>query len=367
MQADERAARVALALVPNIGPARYDLLLKTCQTAIGAFSAPFAFLEEIPGMTRAAATAMIHADPAAGQGALARLDALGGRCLLADDQEYPAMLRTIPDPPPVLFCLGDTGLLARPAVAIVGSRDHTRYGAEAAGMVAVTAASHGIVTVSGMARGLDAVAHGATMDGGGATIGVLGNGLGVVYPAANRALYERVAAEGLMVTEFPPGERPTVGTFPRRNRLISGLARVTVVVEASTKSGTLITVAAALEQGREVLVVPGPVTSPTSSGTNRLLRDGASPWLEADDLLAHYRDVVPAGDGSAGMPAAPPAPDLPPAQLALWQLCGGGPMHVDQLVERTGRSVPEVLADLAMLEIGGQLVQSPGQQFGRPR
>ena len=366
MREDERAARVALALVPNIGPARYDLLLKTCKSALGAFSAPFAFLGQIPGMTRAAATALTESDPRAGERALERLQALGGSCLLPEDEPYPGLLRAIPDPPPVLFCLGDTSLLSRPSVAVVGSRDHTCYGAEVATRIAGVAAAHGIVTVSGMARGLDAVAHAATLDAGGATIGVLGNGLGVIYPAANRLLYERVADGGLLVTEFPPGERPTVGTFPRRNRLISGLARVTVVVEASTKSGTLITVGSALEQGREVLVVPGPVTSPTSTGTNRLLRDGASPWLEPDDLLAHYRDIAPAVGGMVAGQESPVEPDLPPPQLELWHLCGGGLMQVDELVERTGRSAPEVLADLALLEIGGQVVQVPGRRFRRP-
>ena len=182
---------------------------------------------------------------------LDEVERAGGRALLATDPEFPALLRHIPDPPPVLFALGDLGLLDRPAVAIVGSRDHSAYGAEVCRERSPgRPPPAGLVVVSGMARGLDAVAHAAALDAGGATIGVLGNGLGVIYPAANRALYQRVAADGLLLTEFPPGERPHVGSFPRRNRLISGLARVTVVVEAAEGSGALITAGAALDQGR---------------------------------------------------------------------------------------------------------------------
>ena len=154
-------------------------------------------------------------------------------------------------------------------------------------MIAESAAGAGIVVVSGMARGLDAIAHQAALDAGGATIGVLGNGLGVIYPAANRELYAGVGQHGLLLTEFPPGERPGVGAFPRRNRLISGLARVTVVIEAAQGSGTLITVGTALAQGRDVMAVPGNITSATSVGTNRLIQDGAEPLIELADLLRH--------------------------------------------------------------------------------
>ena len=168
-------------------------------------------------------------------------------------------------------------------------------------------AQAGVVIVSGMARGLDAVAHTAALDAGGATIGVLGNGLGVIYPAANRALYERVASDGLLVTEFPPGERPNVGSFPRRNRLISGLSRVTVVVEAAVGSGALITAGAALDQGREVMAVPGNITSPLSAGSNRLIRDGAAPVLEPADLLQHFPEFVRVPSKASLQPVSPAA------------------------------------------------------------
>ncbi len=151
-------------------------------------------------------------------------------------------------PANLLFAAGDLSLLQRPAVAIVGSRDHSLYGEETCRAVAAAAAGAGIAVVSGMARGLDAVAHTAALDAQGSTIGILGNGLGVIYPAANRLLYQRMEERGLLLTEFPPGERPGIGAFPRRNRLISALARVTVVIEAAEGSGTLITVGTALSQ-----------------------------------------------------------------------------------------------------------------------
>ncbi|MBA3259198.1 MAG: DNA-protecting protein DprA, partial [Gemmatimonadales bacterium] len=358
MTDEERAAWVALALVPGVGPVRLQSLLRICQTPLGALAAPFAFLCTVPGMSAAAATAVKATTLTAGLRVLEQVERAGGRALLATDAEFPDRLRQIPDPPPVLFAQGYLGLLERAAVAIVGSRDHSGYGAEVARQMAWEAAAAGVVVVSGMARGLDAVAHGAALDAGGGTIGVLGNGLGVVYPAANRLLYERVIADGLLLTEFPPGERPNAGSFPRRNRIISGLARVTVVVEAGEGSGALITAGAALDQGREVMAVPGPITSPHSVGPNRLIRDGAAPLLEARDLLDHYPDVTPPAQArryeSRVGPAVKELPEsLGAGDRAVAELLGAEPVVLDDLVFRSGRSARELLAVLCGLEIAG--------------
>jgi DNA processing protein len=367
---DQRAAYLALAQVPGIGPARLQTLLQACETPLGAHSAPFEFLCTLPGISRAAATALKETSPEAGQRLLESAARAGASVLLPTDAEYPDVLRTIPDPPLVLFALGDLALVRRPAVAVVGSRDHSRYGGEICRAIAGGAASAGIVVVSGMARGLDAVAHTAALEAGGATIGVLGNGFGVVYPAANRELYQRVAAGGLLLTEFPPGERPNAGSFPRRNRLISGLARVTVIVEAKAGSGALITADAALEQGREVMAVPGPITSPVSHGTNRLIRDGAGPLLEMADLLQHYPEVAPpargSGDSLEAYPGVRPLPPgLSPAELAVVGLLGAQPLHVDDVVARAGSPVAEVLGILCGLEIQGAVEQLTGGLFRR--
>jgi DNA processing protein len=252
-----------------------------------------------------------------------------------------------------------------PAVAIVGSRDHSPYGAEVCRTLATAAARHGIVVISGMARGLDAVGHVAALDAGGGTIGVLGNGLGVVYPAANRALYERVAAQGLLLTEFPPGERPSVYTFPRRNRLISALARATVVVEAASGSGALITADAALEQGRDVLAVPGNITSHTSVGTNRLLRDGAVPVLEVADLLAVFPEAEPAGETERADEAVETDATVSPTELQVLAALGPVPMLIDDLAARAELPVPEALSALFTLELAGRVEQWPGGLFAR--
>src|SRR5580765_7220430 len=296
---DERAMYLAIAMTPGIGPHRLATLLQACTTSLGAHSAPFSFLSSLPGFSRAAATAVREARAEEGHRLLRQAEEMGARVMTLLDSDYPALLHTIGEPPPVIFLLGNCGLLDGPAVAIVGSRDHSPYGAEVCRTLATAAARRGIVVISGMARGLDAVGHLAALDAGGATIGVLGNGLGVVYPAANRALYERVAAQGLLITEVPPGGRPSVYTFPRRNRLISALARVTVVVEAASGSGALITAVAALEQGRDVLAVPGNITSHTSVGTNRLIRDGAIPVMEEEDLLGLYPEAGERRGGTA--------------------------------------------------------------------
>jgi DNA processing protein len=218
-----------------------------------------------------------------------------------------------------------------------------------------------------MARGLDAVAHTAALDCGGRTIGVLGNGHGVIYPAANRKLYERVAETGLLLSEFPPGERPTVGSFPRRNRLISGLARVTVVVEAASGSGALITAGTALDQGREVMAVPGNITSSVSVGTNRLIRDGAAPVLEPADLLQHFPELISSATAPHVVPTTGrPLPDVLSAEeRELAGFFGLEPIHPDELATRSRRPIGEVLGLLCGLEIAGVVEQQPGRVFRR--
>src|SRR3954470_2145545 len=332
---EERLAYLTLTQVPGMGPVRLKALLSAFSTAMGAYSAPFDFLGTLPGVSCALATAMKATPLEVGRKTAEEAERLGAGILVPEDDTYPDLLRHIADPPPVLFTLGDQALFLRPAAAIVGSRDHSNYGAVVCRSLASAAAGAGVVVVSGMARGLDAVAQTAALDTGGTTIGVLGNGLGVIYPAANRTLYERVARDGLLVSEFPPGERPHAGSFPRRNRLISGLSRVTVVVEAAAGSGALITAEFALEQGREVMAVPGNISSAVSVGTNRLLRDGATPLLEPSDLLQHFSGLPNAG---LMLPAAPnvsrPLPELSPEEQELAELFDTGSLHPDELSTR---------------------------------
>ncbi len=366
MALDDRSAYLALALTPGIGSARLHALLQHFDSPLGALSAPFALLRTVPGISAAAATAIGDSRTQGISPVLDALDRLSARCLLPGDAEFPAVCREIPDPPTLLFVQGDLSLLSRPAVAIVGSRDHSPYGGRVARLLAAESAARGITVVSGMARGLDAVAHAAALDVGGPTLGVLGNGLGVTYPAANRALYHRVGKQGLLVSEFPPGERPGPGSFPRRNRLISALARVTVVVEAAQGSGALITVNSALSQGKDVMAVPGPIDSQTSVGCNRLIRDGAEPLLAVEDLLAHFPECATLTPAAAALVqariAAPARPEgLSPAEHRILELLVPGGSAPDRLVDRSGLSTAEALAALGGLELRGLVVQDLGQ------
>ena len=367
MTDDDRIACLALMLVPGMGRVRLHALLEAFHTPSGAHSAPLECLCRVPGISRACAAAIKAVPLAEGRRVAEQVEQVGGQILMAGDPAFPPLLHHVDEPPPILFAQGNLGLLERPAVAIVGSRDHSAYGAVVARSIAGQAAQAGIVVVSGMARGLDAVAHAAALDAGGTTIGVLGNGLGVIYPTANRRLYERVAEGGLLLTEFPPGERPNAGSFPRRNRLISGLARVTVVVEAAVGSGALITARSALEQGREVVAVPGPITSSVSAGCNRLVRDGATPYLEPVDLFQFYPEARPLPEPEPAADSGPrPLPDtLGEAERELAESLEPEPVPLDLLVERLGRPVGPLLSALCSLELHGVVEQLPGRRFRR--
>ena len=367
---DEVAAYLALAQVPGIGSARVRTLVAAFETAAAALRAPHGAIAALPGFSRAAASAIRAASVRTGHEILAQLDRHGAIVLLPDDAAFPPLLCEIPEPPALLYAWGDVSLLRRVAAGIVGSRDHSAYGADAAQLLAAGVARAGVVVVSGMARGVDAIAHAAALDAGGASIGVLGNGFGVIYPAANRALYGRMGAKGCLVTELPPGERPHAGAFPRRNRLISGLAGVTVVVEAAPGSGALITADCALDQGRTVLAVPGPITSPTSLGCNRLIQQGAKPALNAGDILEELGLPVMAqpaaerpGTGVAPPERAPPS-DLSGLERSLWETLRNEPKHVDALVATAGSDTSAVLTALTELELRGVVKQQPGMLFG---
>src|SRR6266700_4448817 len=362
---DDLAAYLALAQIPGIGAARLRTLVAAFEIVYVVFRRPPGAIAALPGFGRAAATAIRASSPRPGHAVLEQLDRCGAAVLLPDDALFPPLVREIPEPPALLYVWGDAALLARPAAGMVGSRNHAPYGAEAARLLAPGVARAGVVVVSGMARGIDAIAHGAALDAGGTSVGVLGNGFGVIYPAANRALYERMIARGCLITELPPGERPHAGAFPRRNRLISGLAGVTVVVEAAPGSGALITADCALDQGRVVLAVPGPITSPTSLGCNKLIQQGAKPALAAADILEELGLPGTAqGAVEGGPPGRTPPPDLNALQRSLWETLRAEPRHVDVLVATAGAETSAVLTALTELEMRGVVQQRPGMVFG---
>ncbi|MBI4408477.1 MAG: DNA-protecting protein DprA [Gemmatimonadetes bacterium] len=296
--------------------------------------------------------------------ALETIERQGVAVLVEGDPRYPLeLLEQLIDRPPVLFARGRLELLGRPAVAIVGARSHTEYGAESARELAEGLARAGVVVISGMARGIDSLAHAAALAGG--TIGVLGCGIDVVYPPEHGRLYERMATEGLLLSEFPPGAPALRHHFPQRNRLIAALARGVVVIEARVKSGTIITVDHALDLGREVFAVPGPIGRPTSAGTNALIRQGAALVTGVQDILEGIGLAVP-----EDLPPETPATVRPPLGLgrdsvSLWRLLDREPRHPDELAARAGVSAPAAAVALLELELAGHARHLPGNRFVR--
>ena len=283
---------------------------------------------------------------------LARLAALGLRFLARSDPTFPPFLRAIHDPPPGLFLRGgaEVELLARPAVAIVGARACSAYGRQIARSLGRDLAAAGLVVVSGLARGVDAEAHRGALEAAGATVAVLGCGIDRDYPAAHRELAKQVAATALVVSEYAPGVEPAPWRFPARNRIVAGLCAATVVVEARERSGALITADFALEEGREVFAVPGEITSALSSGSNALLRLGATPLTCAQDVLESYGLVV--------VPAA--SPELGDSAAAVLECIREAPVGADELCRATGLSAGELSAALTELELAGVVSEEDG-------
>jgi DNA processing protein len=264
---------------------------------------------------------------------------------------YPPLLSELHDPPATLFVRGDADALPEAAVAVVGARSCSAYGAQVARTLARELASAGLVVVSGLARGVDGEAHRGALDGGGRTVAVLGCGIDRDYPRSHAELARRIVASGAVVSEYPPGVEPAPWRFPARNRIIAGLSLATVVVEARERSGALITADFALELGRDVFAVPGEITSGLSAGTNDLLRQGAAPLTSVRDVLESL-GVEPEPAARASM--------VSDAALAVLSLLGDGASGADELTRSSGLSSAEVAAALVELELGGLAAQAEG-------
>ncbi len=310
------------------------------------------------GIREEAARGIPAADDPAFLKTLERLEGDGVRLISLWDEDYPPLLRAIFDPPALLYLRGKPP--AGEALAVVGSRAATEAGRSWTAALCAELAAAGIAIVSGLARGIDTAAHQGALTGGGLTIGVLGCGIDRVYPPENARLFQRILEEGGILTEYSPGTPPLAGHFPGRNRIISGLCRGVLVVEAAEESGSLITADFALEQGREVFAVPGPVHGRTSAGPHRLIKEGATLVTGAADILAQLWPATPP-PGPKGEP-----PELPPEALLLWHLLGPEPLHVDELVARSGLTPMEVSDILLHLELAGEAEQRPGMRFSRP-
>ena len=356
--AGEWDAWIALKLVPGVGNVLGLGLVRAFGSPRAVFEAGERTLQSA-GVRREVRAALRRFDRWREVDAqLARLDRSGGRLVTWDDASYPETLREIHDPPLFLYVLGELIAGDGCAVAVVGSRDASPYARHMTAVISEGLASRGITVVSGLARGVDAAAHEAALRAGGRTVAVLGSGIDVVYPSEHHRLHMRIARTGAVVSEYPMGTQPDAENFPARNRIISGLSLGTVVVEATERSGSLITAQYAVEQGREVFAVPGPVGARTR-GTHQLLRQGAALAEDADDVL---REIAPHRRTPAVAPAPPLLSDLETAIVAqLDEL----PRSVDELIARTGLSAGSVLETLLILELRGIVRQLPGQSFAR--
>src|SRR2546428_5369633 len=307
--------------------------------------------------------------------------AAAAMCITRDEISYPANLREIPLPPERLWVRGRVEADDTLAIAIVGAREATQYGIGCAERLAADLAARGITIISGLARGIDSAAHRGALRAGGRTIAVLGSGVDVIYPPENRRLALEVAEGGAVVSQFAPGTPPLAGYFPVRNRVIAGLSLGVVVVEAAERSGSLITAGLAGELGREVMAVPGPLTSPLSEGAHRLIQDGAALIQGWEDIVGQlplrWRDCVKPVNATTATADSRSRDRLAPGQhadrhvedkndestLSLLRIIGQEPMGIDSIIERSGLTVGRASALLVTLEVDGRIRQLEGKRF----
>lgn len=358
--AAERLARLRLARTDGIGPLGFGQLLEAHGSALAACE-------------RLAADRRRLADEGAATGEMERAERIGARHVLLGEADYPALLTALSDPPPVLVVAGDMALAARPVVAMVGARNASAAGRGLAEEMAKALGETGWVVASGLARGIDSAAHRGALTTG--TIGCVAGGVDIAYPPENAALQAEIAEGGLLLSELPPGTEPQARHFPRRNRLIAGVARGLVVIEAAPGSGSLITARLAAEAGREVMAVPGHPADPRSRGGNRLLKDGAVLVEEAADVLAAlspfavferpvFERQAPKPRRAARIVPKPVGQKLEAGEGFLSLLSQSG-VTVDELVRASGLPASDVQARLADLEIDGQVVRLAGGRVAR--
>ncbi len=361
MLVDARAEAWARLQLAGVAPRPMVDLLRAFGNAEGVLAAsPAQRRRHVP----AAAASLLDAapDPARLQATLAWLGAPDHGLMAWDDSDYPRALLEIGDPPPVFYCQGRRELLAAPGLAIVGSRNATPQGCADAEAFAAALSASGFTIVSGLAQGIDAAAHRGGLRHAGSSIAVIGTGPDRIYPARNRDLAHELAARGLVISEFAPGTPPLKQNFPRRNRLVSGLSRGVLIVEATLSSGSLITARRAAEQGREVFAIPGSIHSPFSKGGHRLIREGAKLVETAQDILDELSVVAaPTKEG-----VAPRQREITDADArAVVRALGYDPADVDTLAARTALSASTVIAALTSLELDRHVASLPGGLWQR--
>jgi len=369
IEADLRRATVQLHLAAGVGAVTFGRLVDRFGDAGAVLAASRRELLSVAGVGEKTAQAVSEVTHEMVDDEFAEAEARGAAIVCLSDEAYPPALKTIPDPPPVLYVRGQIEPTDAVAVGIVGSRRCTHYGMEQAQRFGELLGRAGFTVVSGGARGIDTAAHRGTLAAGGRTIAVMGCGLSETYPRENRKLFDRIVADGqgAIVSELPMKTAVLAGNFPTRNRIISALSLGVLVVEAARRSGSLITAREAAEQGREVFALPGRVDSPLSQGTNGLIRDGAILVQGLEDMLEHLGEVGAKMTVEQPSVAEAILPGLSEAEQTLIAALKDGPMSLDELVRRTEIASGQVASSMTMLVLKGAVAQQPGNVFARKR
>jgi DNA processing protein len=349
---------VAFSLVKGIGAVRFQAILNFFGDPQIAWGAPTEALKEA-GLSDKIIENVVELRSSIDLDVIwEQIEAQGISVIIQTDEEYPRRLQEIEQSPPVIYMLGDLIAEDEWSVAVVGTRRVTAYGRQVAEEIAGTLARNGITVISGLARGIDSISHQAALDAGGRTVAVLGSGLDRIYPPENRRLAEEITVHGALISDYAPGTPPEASNFPPRNRLISGLSLAVVIVEAGQTSGALITAGFAADQGREVFAVPGNITSPGSKGTNRLIRDGAHPLLNPEQVLEALELTMIAEHRTARVALPTDA-----VEAQLFEALGREPLHIDEIRSRTEIPIEKVTATLALMELKGMVRQVGGMQY----
>ena len=360
---DHQLPWLRLQLTPNLGRVGLMSLIKHFETPENALDAASRGWPKLPGLRHGLARLVPEPTDPIVQRAGQCLDKMDGWICTFWDSDYPQQLRQIPDPPALLYGCGT--LPKEPSLAIVGTRHPTEVGRIFTEQLAEQIAATGTVVISGLARGIDAAAHRGVLNAGGKTVAVLGCGIDRVYPRENARLYRQIIEQGALLSEYAPGSEPLAGHFPGRNRIISGLSKGTLVVEASRNSGSLITAEFALEQGREVMAVPGGIDRKTSYGPNLLIKQGAHPITEAAEIL----EILGMGKHGIERQLFPEPADLnlPEPANSVFSKLDLNPRHSDELAGESGLTPMELSAILLQLELQGYAERLPGGRYIRGR
>ena len=367
---DSREALVGLNLIEGIGPVRVRKLLDHFGEAPAILQASRSQLLQVHGIGADIAEAITQWETVTDlAGELRSMEDFGCRAVIQSDDDYPASLREIYDPPIVLYVKGDLRAVDRNSVAVVGSRMTTRYGLEAARRLAYQLAYLGVTVVSGGARGIDTAAHQGALSAAGRTLCVLGTGMNLVFPPENKELYDRISGSGAILTQFPLNRRGDKQSFAIRNRIVAGMTLGTVVVEANLASGALITANFATEYGRQVFAVPGRIDSPRSKGCHDLIKRGAKLCETAEDILSEFEYLFPPSNRSPSVPgaAALPAIELSESEQRVYDVIAGEELSMDEVIRGSGLPASAVSATLLSLEMKKLVHQSPGRVFRRNR